>query len=318
MTLVLVFSYFFIQLNFDLVSHNFGVKFFYFFNNKLFFYLVILSTIYLITVLTYKQLFYNNQNLILPWVDDIKGFNSSWFINLTLIIVNVLIVLSLVVSFFILFNYFIWNFVNFNLFNLDLDRNLVNTFFILTLGFWIFFNSTFTNTTLLTLLPFLNNFLLLIYFLLFNWRSYIFQLHHVLILILILNLLSLNSSFILWASYTFSENLIIGTSLLNTSLSTFTCDSVFIDKTVIYKTFLLDWFNSWNFFLYSNTLVTNTFFLTFSNAVLINFYELFSFSNQVLILIENNYTSTLPTLVLMLLTYYLLNTSILRFPTYYY
>ena len=163
MTLVLIFSYFFIQLNFDLVSHNFGVKFFYFFNNKLFFYLVILSTIYFITVLTYKQFFYNNQNLILPWVDGAKGFNSSWFINLTLIIVNTLIVLSLVVSFFILFNYFIWNFVNFNLFNLDLDRNLVNTFFILTLGFWIFFNGTLTNTTLLTLLPFLNNFLLLIY-----------------------------------------------------------------------------------------------------------------------------------------------------------
>ena len=317
MTLVLIFSYFFIQLNFDLVSHNFGVKFFYFFNNKLFFYLVILSTIYFITVLTYKQFFYNNQNLILPWVDGAKGFNSSWFINLTLIIVNTLIVLSLVVSFFILFNYFIWNFVNFNLFNLDLDRNLVNTFFILTLGFWIFFNGTLTNTTLLTLLPFLNNFLLLIYFLLFNWRSYIFQLHQVLSLILILNLLSLNSSFILWASYTFSENLIMGTSLLNTSFNTFTCDSVFIDKTVIYKTFLLDWFNSWNFFLYSNTLVTNTFFLTFSNSILINFYELFSFSNQVLIIIENNYTSTLPTLVLMLLTYYLLSTSILRFSIYY-
>lgn len=37
LTFFLILTYFFIQLNFDLVSHNFGVKFFYFFNNKLFF-----------------------------------------------------------------------------------------------------------------------------------------------------------------------------------------------------------------------------------------------------------------------------------------
>ena len=33
---VLIMSYFFIQLNFELVSHNFGSKFFFFFNNNLF------------------------------------------------------------------------------------------------------------------------------------------------------------------------------------------------------------------------------------------------------------------------------------------
>lgn len=32
----IIFIYYFIQLNFDLVSHNFGIKFFYFFNNNLF------------------------------------------------------------------------------------------------------------------------------------------------------------------------------------------------------------------------------------------------------------------------------------------
>ena len=317
MTLILIFSYFFIQLNFDLVSHNFGVKFFYFFNNKLFFYLVIVLTLYLFVAVVRKQFIYNDQSLLLSWTVSSKNFTSFWFVNLSLISVNVLITLSLVVSFFILFNYFIWNFVNFNLFNLDLDRNLVNTFFVLTLGFWIFFNSSRTNISLLFILPFVNNFFFLVYFLLFNWRSYIFQLHQILSLVLILNLLSLNSSFILWTSYTFSENLTLGTSLLNTSLNTFTCDSIFVDKTVIYKTFFLDWFNSWNFFLYSNTLVTNTFFLTFSNSILVNFYELFSFSNQVLILIENNYTSTLPTLTVLLLTYYFLNISRLNLSTYY-
>ena len=35
--LIVVFSYFFVQLNFELASHNFGSKFFFFFNSNLFF-----------------------------------------------------------------------------------------------------------------------------------------------------------------------------------------------------------------------------------------------------------------------------------------
>ena len=41
-------GYFFIQLNFELVSHNFGSKFFFFFNNNLFFLEAVFSSVFLL------------------------------------------------------------------------------------------------------------------------------------------------------------------------------------------------------------------------------------------------------------------------------
>ena len=56
---VFLFSYFFIQLNFDLTSHNFGARFFFFFNNNLFFLeilgsLLVLIPIHLLTNYSYR------------------------------------------------------------------------------------------------------------------------------------------------------------------------------------------------------------------------------------------------------------------------
>ena len=54
--LVLFATYFFIQLNFELVSHNFGSKFFFFFNNNLFSIEVILFSTYSIFKILKLQL----------------------------------------------------------------------------------------------------------------------------------------------------------------------------------------------------------------------------------------------------------------------
>jgi cytochrome c biogenesis factor len=61
-TTLLLFSYFFIQLNFDLVSHNFGIKFFQFFSNNLFFYNTLLT-------LFFMKIFFNKKT--------IKNFSST-------------------------------------------------------------------------------------------------------------------------------------------------------------------------------------------------------------------------------------------------
>jgi len=138
LTFFLIWAYFFIQLNFDLVSHNFGVKFFYFFNNKLFFYIILVLLCFLII----KSSF-NIVSLFIPYRllqnNDIGKTNKSlWFKNLSIWLVQSLILATMLVSFFILFNYFMWNFINFNLFNFDLNRNIINTFFLLTMCFWVF------------------------------------------------------------------------------------------------------------------------------------------------------------------------------------
>ena len=317
MVYVLVLSYFFIQLNFDLVSHNFGVKFFYFFNNKLFFYLIIvLTSVYLIWSIL-KSSISNHSNHLFAVRVVRTNLTLNWFRNWTILSIQVLITVSLLVSFFILFNYFIWNFVNFNLFNFDLDRSVLNIIFFVFLSYWVFL---FDFTTILPLFLFsffFNNYFYLLWYLTFNWTSFIFRLHQLIIFILFFNLLSLNNSFILWSFYTFSEDLLLGKNLLDTNLSTFTCDCVFVDKNIIYKTSFSEWFTSWNFFLYSNTPVTNTFSLNFSNASLLNFYTLFNFSSTVFILIENNYIVPLASLVTLVLIFYWLKLFNLTLGYYY-
>jgi len=304
---ILVLSYFFIQLNFDLVSHNFGVKFFYFFNNKLFFYVIILLTFFYFSWTFFKLTTCHLSHTLLKNLTLKSDITTRWIRNLVLLYIQWLILIVLLVSFFILFNYFIWNFVNFNLFNFDLDRNVANTIFLLFLGFWVYHFDLILILTVVLLCAVLNNFLFLFWYFLFRQGSFIVKLHQTLILFFLLNLLSINNSFILWSIYTFTEELLLGNNLLDTGLVTFTCDYIFIDKNVIYKTSLSNWFTSWNFFLYSNTPVANTFFLTFSNSALVNFYALFSFSNTSFILIENNFVSPLALLTVLISVYYLQN-----------
>jgi hypothetical protein len=314
---VLILTYFFIQLNFDLVSHNFGVKFFYFFNNKLFFYLIIFVTLYFLGWLSFRTIssFYPS-TLLQPIKTELSN-EVTWFKNLSVFYIQLLVLTALFTSFFILFNYFIWNFVNFNLFNSDLDRNINNVTFLLLLGLWTYSIDLVTITTFLFLSFTLNNFLYLFWYLSFQWNSFIVKLHQLLTLFFLINLLSYNNSFILWSVYTFTEDLFLSKSLFDTSVSNFTCDSVFVEKNTFYKTHFSEWFISWNFFLYANTPVTNTFLLTFSNSSLLNFYSLFSFSNTAFILIENNYAASLPTLTFVILAYFL-KTKLSNKQVYYY
>jgi len=314
---VLILAYFFIQLNFDLVSHNFGVKFFYFFNNKLFFYLIILLTLYCLVWSSFRTITSFYSSTLLQPLETRLYSEVTWFKNLSVFYIQILILTALFTSFFILFNYFIWNFVNFNLFNSDLDRNINNVTFLLLLGLWTYSVDFITIATLFFLSFTLNNFLYFFWYLSFQWSSFVVKLHQLLTLFFLINLLSYNNSFILWSVYTFTEDLFLSKNLFDTSVSNFTCDSVFVEKNTFYKTHLSEWFISWNFFLYANTPVTNTFLLTFSNSSLLNFYSLFSFSNTAFILIENNYAASLPTLTFVTLIYFF-KTKLSKEQIYYY
>jgi hypothetical protein len=233
---VLILTYFFIQLNFDLVSHNFGVKFFYFFNNKLFFYLIIFVTLYFLGWLSFRTISSFYPSILLQPIKTELSNEVTWFKNLSVFYIQLLVLTALFTSFFILFNYFIWNFVNFNLFNSDLDRNINNVTFLLLLGLWTYSIDLVTITTFLFLSFTLNNFLYLFWYLSFQWNSFIVKLHQLLTLFFLINLLSYNNSFILWSVYTFTEDLFLSKSLFDTSVSNFTCDSVFVEKNTFYKT----------------------------------------------------------------------------------
>jgi len=304
LTLVLVFSYFFIQLNFDLVSHNFGAKFFYFFNNKLFFNVLLILLIYQLTTFSYQIAFRLGLKGLLQTKHEKNRFSFNWLVDTFKLIPFSVILTVILTSFSLLFNYFIWNFLNFNLLNFDINRGTLNVSFVIILGLFVYRFDSFTLPISLVTCLGSHNFLYLLWYNVVSWKNSVTKLHNLLILLLVVNLLNLNSSFILWHLYSFSENLLLENGFLTPSSSIFTCDYVFVEKSSLYKTFSLEWFSAWNFFLYSNTPVSNTFFLTFSNSVLMNFYELFDLANTCFILIENNFTTSLPTLLVGFLAYY--------------
>lgn len=109
-------SYFFIQLNFDLVSHNFGAKFFFFFNNNLFFLEAISAiTISILAICTLHRLLCVNQNLL-------TGSITAPYTNYKLaseFIITSLVFLLVIYSYRPLVNYFCWNFFELNVANFE-------------------------------------------------------------------------------------------------------------------------------------------------------------------------------------------------------
>lgn len=120
----IIFTYLLIQLNFDLVSHNFGTRIHQFVNSY-YVYLIAISVILLKLIHTAKNYF---KLSILP----IKAKN----INLNLIILSLLTLFIILSSFTDLLINFVWNLLGLNIFNLQVTL----TFFILTLIFLFLVN----------------------------------------------------------------------------------------------------------------------------------------------------------------------------------
>jgi hypothetical protein len=101
---IFILFYFFIQLNFDLVSHNFGAKFSFFFSNNLFYLEVVILFLILLVFIFYVNKLKNNQFVILV------GFNNRYIGRsfIPTLYLHLLVIILLLFSFLPLLNYFIW------------------------------------------------------------------------------------------------------------------------------------------------------------------------------------------------------------------
>lgn len=145
LTLCFLASYFFIQLNFDLVSHNFGAKFFSLFNDN-FFFVEMLSV--LVSGLGVATL------TALRWSTSQKAFRKLPIRSPSLDQTYKLWLLMVAIgwtfwSYRPLMNYFIWNFVGLNILNSEFSLQPLNFAAALTLFIWL---SKLTRSGLLVLL----------------------------------------------------------------------------------------------------------------------------------------------------------------------
>lgn len=121
--------YLFIQLGFDLTSHNFGIKSFFFFNNNFF----IAETSLLIVIFTtffIFNFFKNNLNYIFFMLISFSFGKRFIFKNFLGWIILVISLFFFVVSAGFLLNYFCWNFFQVNITNYEIKTFYVVVFLI--------------------------------------------------------------------------------------------------------------------------------------------------------------------------------------------
>ena len=261
-TILISVTYFFIQLNFDLVSHNFGIKFFFFFNNDFFFIELLL--------LIFLHLFIN----LIGW----SKIRSQLFIhlcqlsyeislkNLFIFFFKTLGFLTLykyyLISFGFLWNYLLWNFINLNLINVEIGANFIPLLFIPLL--FIFLNRSALFAYFF--IPLLMSYHHLIFFnilYILNNINLLFMLHAIFLNFIITNAVSLKLNLGYWlVTYNYTPTIYYKIQAFSNFF--FTCDAGFIEQINHNTCYTYKSFPNWNtFFLLNFFHNTN---LTFTNT----------------------------------------------------
>ena len=315
--ILIVFSYIFIQLNFDLVSHNFGSKFFFFFNNNLFF-----LELTLLLVFNFLIFLYFIQNAILNTIlINITTFTSHFIKKNNLIIWTLVLYLLLftliIVSFIPLVNYFLWVYFRINSLNFIINSNI--SIICIILGSLLPFISIH-NTRLLLIyglvllnLPSLISVATLSLIIPFKFSRW---LHSLLIILFVSNILSYNTQFIYWYTFTELVDLILDSELLEKRAEVYSCNNHFIDQINLSQASTQTLFNTWNVFYLNNTTSLNSFNLLFNSSSCVNIYYLSVNWQHSALFIETNYLNNMLEVVLFLLIMIKIGVSNLK--TYFY
>lgn len=272
--LLLVFSYFFIQLNFDLVSHNFGSKFFFFFNNNLFFIELLVGLCFTLNIL-FRNLYSNRSRLIVLTSSNKKYLLNTvqWLVILTLYLSMVIVLGS---SFLPLLNYFIWSYFAINSFNFHTYLpSFITPILVVLLSTFSSYNMFWYSTLLSGCVWTYNSCTVTLLFLNPTRWSLISIFHLGLLLIFSINITSYSMNFVYWYPSIFYEELPLTKVVSYVKQSTLVCDTFFIDKSLTYQSSTNSWnINSWNTCYNTNSFNLNSFVLLCDSFTYCNYYNL--------------------------------------------
>lgn len=275
-------GYIFVQLNFDLVSHNFGTKFSFFFSNNLFFLESIFYLTTLSSVLFYNHWTYRTTNL-LKSKSNTELVSAFYFVR---ILPLVTITYSLVGGYKPLASYFLWNILQINILNSEVVWQVLNIIFFIFLWFWLSNKPISTHIIpLVALTPFVNSSSFLSLPLL-SFNLLTSSLHSGIALFSCLNCLTFDITvnqlfFISPYSYYIATNSIF---LNNFFSHTLDCNSLeVIDTTYSYN---LSFLSTWNTSSLVNAPVLDFFQLNSSHEILKNFFRVCTSYSCVYMLLE--------------------------------
>lgn len=291
--ILLVLSYFFIQLNFDLVSHNFGSKFFFFFNNNLFFIELLLGlsfTLYLIL----RNLYSNRNRLVtLTSYDKRHTLDVLQWLGILILYSVMLVVLSS--SFLPLLNYFIWSYFSINSFNFHVYLPFFVTPVLVFLLLTFFSYRLFPYAFLLSVCIWTQNPITIMLLLLTSVQWSLISITHLSILLMFaINIVSYSMNFVYWYPAMFHEEIPLSRAVSYVKQSLLVCDMFFVDKSMTYQSSSSNWnVNSWNTCYNTNSFNLNSFVLLCDSYVYCNYYNLSDGWLSPSLFIETNYLNNL-------------------------
>ena len=267
-------SYLFIQLNFELVSHNFGSKFFFFFNNNLFFLqLSISGSLYVLIVIL--QLVENRVTANVVQSYAISWRKSAFSRSSLRLLPSILLSLWVILSYKPLLNYFLWNFFEVNFFNSDCTFQLINAVIFLTFTAW-FILPTRSHFQLLVLMSLLVSHYLALLLTLFKLTQSIHRSHATFIALIAANLMLFDTITYRWTAHPDNLLMILNLTTTSTSLITTTLDSHSLEfaQSPFDSNGRVD--VSWNLATLTNIPSLNFFNLISSSSCFYNLYQLSS------------------------------------------
>jgi hypothetical protein len=297
--LILILSYFFIQLNFDLVSHNFGSKFFFFFNNNLFFIELLLGIGFSLASL-YKNLYLSRNQLVIITSYEKKRSSDilQWLVILVLYSLMIIVLCS---SFLPLLNYFIWSYFSINSFNFHIHLPFFISPVLISLLLTFFSYRLFFPSLILSVCIWAQNPGVIALLFLTSIRLSLVSITHVCILLMFsTNIASYSMNFVHWYPSMFHEEIPLSRSISYIRQSILVCDMFFIDKSITYQSSVGNWnINSWNTSYNTNSFNLNSFVLLCDSSTYCNYYSLSDGWLSPSLYIETNYLNNLLDIVIL-------------------
>jgi len=291
-----LFAYVFMQLNFELVSHNFGAKFFYFYNNNFFFIEIIVFTnlIAFLIIKLYKFIFTFQATKISLKLSTTKLQNTPT--RLIHLIPILIITYSVYASYKPLIAYFLWNFNQINVLNSETFWQPISVTTFLFFGFFLISTSTNTCLQLLNVGIYGTTWLILNFNKLTK-NGHIVRIHKLIIIFLIINIWIFYISIDQLTSNSIYSYAIFKNNVIPLSSFSYTLDSNQIELTDVLYLYNQSSIPIWNFTKISNVKSIDCFTLLISHETLINLFRVGLNYSHITISLDIPMTGTLNLLI---------------------
>lgn len=290
-------SYFFIQLNFEIVSHNFNFKLFHFFNSTgtiaQFFIVALLAGFLQLRSLVrgYLMFYHFSTSQLTNWLRPSK---LHLYLTYTAFLPFVLLPLA---SYLPIINYFTWNFLNVTFFYQTQPLEWLS--FLIICSFFYRFGSiqvpavAFTSVATLTATYF--TYLYTPFF-----KSRLNSFHTLLTLFFTLNLTVLHSNYLIWDLGTVSTEVLTFRTCFYGKQPLVTCGDGLIERVIQWADVHNFVLGTWNISGTSNIFEVSDFLLIFNHTTLTNTYfiNIDWYASTLLIELHNINNLTLVTLAL--------------------